>query len=152
MENLDNLYQWLDDEGVFLFDRQLPFSSRESNAVTIQLDAHRDVWGIFLDKGRLGTASEEKSALLHESGHYATGATHQVSSPFDLVQKHEYKANKWAVERAFSQDELDDAVAEGCIDIYSLADHFNVTIDFMRLALCWHIYGNLSVKDYMPFS
>lgn len=31
METLNNLYQWLSDEGVFLFDKPLPFSKKESN-------------------------------------------------------------------------------------------------------------------------
>ena len=49
MENLDSLYQWLDGEGVFLFDRQLPFSKDDSKATTIKLKPPNEVWGIFLD-------------------------------------------------------------------------------------------------------
>ena len=89
--------------------------------------------------------------MLHEGGHYATGTTHEVSSPYDLVEKHEYKANKWAVQRALSSDELDDAVAEGYTEIWSLAEHFGVTEEFMRKAVCWYTYGNLAVDDYMRF-
>lgn len=60
MENLDNLYQWLSDEGVFLFDKPLPFSKKESNALTIKLKPPIESWGIFLDKRKLKTSSEEK--------------------------------------------------------------------------------------------
>ena len=38
MEKLDKLYQWLSDEGVYLFDRQLPFSSNDTKAITIQFN------------------------------------------------------------------------------------------------------------------
>ena len=144
MENLDRLYQWLDKEGVFLFDRQLPFSKKDSHATTIKLKPPCEAWGLFLDKGRLRTEPEEKSALLHESGHYATGTTHEASSPFDLIQKHEYKADKWAVQRALSADELDEAVAEGHIELWDLAEYFGVTEELMRKAVCWYTYGSLN--------
>lgn len=150
MENLDNLYQWLREEGVCLFDRQLPFSQDSSKAVTIRLNGH-DTWGIFIDTGRMDTRTEEKAAMLHECGHYATGTTHEVSSPYDLVEKHEYKADKWAVQKALTAEELDDAVAEGHTDIWDLAEHFGVTEEFMRKAVCWYVHGNLAVEAYMNF-
>lgn len=75
-------------------------------------------------------------------------ATHEVNSPFDLVAKHEYKADKWAIERALSVDELDDAVAEGHTEIWDLAEYFGVTEDFMRKAVCWYTYGNLATELY----
>lgn len=148
MENLDNLYQWLSDEGVFLFDKPLPFSKKESNALTIKLKPPIESWGIFLDKRKLRTSSEEKCALLHESGHYSTGTTHEIYSPLDLIEKHEYKADKWAVERALSEDELDKAIAEGYTEMWDLAEHFGVTEDFMRKVVCWYTYGNLDVDWY----
>lgn len=145
MEKLDNLYQWVQNEGVYLFDRQLPFSCEDSKAVTIRLNGN-DTWGIFLDTGRMENSAEEKSTVLHESGHYATGTTHEVCSPFDLVAKHEYKANKWAVQRALSAEELDEAVADGHTEIWDLAEYFGITEDLMRKAVCWYTHGNLATE------
>lgn len=147
MENLDSLYQWLHDEGVFLFDRQLPFSKKNSNALTVNLSGS-DTWGIFLDGGELNTTAKKKSALLHEGGHYSTGTTHEVCSPWDLVAKHEYKADKWAVERALSEEELDEAVAEGHTELWDLADYFGLTEELMRKVVCWYTYGNLATELY----
>lgn len=147
MEKLDSLYQWLQGEGVFLFDRQLPFSKDRSKAVTIRLN-DGSTWGIFLDKGRIKTSAEEHSAVLHESGHYATGTTHAVTSPFDLVEKHEYKADKWAVKKLLSVDELDEAVADGCTEIWELAERFGVTEDLMRKAVCWYVHGTMKTDLY----
>lgn len=141
MESLTELRRWLMDEGVFLFDRQLPFHGGRTHAVTIRLAD--GTWGIFLDGDRLDTAAKEKSTALHEAGHYATGATHALCSPYDLVAKHEYKADKWAVQRAFSAQELDDAVAAGCTELWELAEHFGVTEEFMKKAVCWYQNGNL---------
>ena len=147
MEKLDNLRQWLSDRGVLLFDRQLPFSNEESKALTIKLN-NSDTWGIFMDSGRIMTTAEEKSALLHEGGHFSTGTTHQVSSPYDLVAKHEHKADKWAVCRALSADELDEAVAAGNTEVWQLADYFGITEDLMKKAVCWHTRGNLATELY----
>ena len=146
MEKLNDLRQWLTDQGVYLFDRQLPFHNDTSHAVTIRLDGN--VWGIFLDGDRLDTTAKEKSACLHEAGHFATGTTHALESPFDLVAKHEHKADKWAVERALTAEELDEAVAAGCTELWELAEWFNVTEDFMRKAVCWYTHGNLAADLY----
>ena len=150
MEKLDSLYQWLHEKGVYLFDRQLPFSNGATKALTVELKASND-YGIFLDKGRLKSKAEEVSALAHEAGHCATGATHELSSPFDLIEKHESKADKWAIERLVSSDELDAAVADGHTEIWDLAEHFGLTEDFMRKAVCWYTYGNLNVEHYMSY-
>lgn len=93
-------------------------------------------------------AADTFSALLHESGHYATGATHAVCSPYDLVEKHEYSADKWAVQRAVSEEALDEAVAAGITEIHALAEHFGITEDLMRKAVCWYTYGNVSAEMY----
>ena len=147
MERLNNLYQWLDEKGVFLFDRQLPFSKEETKALTVRLNGS-GTYGIFLDRGRMENTAEEYSSALHEGGHYATGTTHQADSPYDLVEKHEYKANKWAVRRAFTSEELDAAVADGYTELWQLAEYFGVTEDFMRKAVCWYTYGNLAAELY----
>ena len=147
MENLDKLYQWLSDEGVFLFDRQLPFSREGTKSTTVKLNGH-NTWGIFLDKGRIETEAEENTVLLHESGHYSTGTTHEVCSPWDLVEKHEHKAWKWAIRRSISKDQLDEAVAAGYSELWELADFFGVTEDFMRKAVCLYVHGNLNSELY----
>lgn len=147
MEKLDDLYQWLSGEGVYLFDRQLPFSSESSKAVTIKLPA-TETTGIFIDHERMNNSADEYCTALHESGHYATGTTHKLSSPYDLVEQHEKKADKWAVQHAVRPEELDEAVADGYTDIWSLAEYFGVTPTFMRKAVCWYLYGNLNPDYY----
>lgn len=97
---------------------------------------------------RIDTMQEEYSLMLHESGHYATGTTHEVCSPWDLVEKHEYSADKWAVEHAVTPEALDDAVAAGYTEIWQLADYFGVTEDFMRKAVCWYTNRNLAAELY----
>ena len=147
MRELTDIYKWYEDRGILLFDRQLPFSNEQSKAVTIRLRGD-GATGVFLDLGRIETAAEEAVTLLHEGGHCATGTTHSVVSPFDLIEKHEYKADKWAVQDAVSQEELDTARRAGYREIYELADFFNLTEAFMRKVICWYDHGNLDVECY----
>lgn len=148
MANLTELYQWLYDDGVYLFARPLPFSSGRTKSASIRLN-DTEAWGIFLDTEQLEDTRDEYSAMLHECGHYATGTTHAVSCPSDLVERHENRADKWAIRRAISGEALDTAVAAGHTEIWDLAEYFNVTEDFMRKAICWYTYGNLAVDKYM---
>ncbi len=147
MEKLISFYEWLRNEGVMLFERPLHFSNPKTKSVTISLKATDD-WGIFLDCSKIETLAEEKSIVAHECGHYATGATHTVSSPLDLVERHENKADKWAIKHLISREELDEAVKKGNTEIWELAEYFNVTEDFMKKVVCWYTYGNLDVDLY----
>lgn len=148
MERLTELYQWLYAEGVYLFARPLPFQNRATKSASIQLN-HSGDWGIFLDTEQLPSIREEYTAILHESGHYATGTTHAVNSPYDLVEQHENRADKWAIRRAVSQEQLEAAIAEGHTELWDLAEYFGITEDLMRKVICLYEHGNLAVDLYM---
>lgn len=136
MDKLTQLYEWLHQEGVFLFDRGLPFSNKDTKSVSIKLKED-GTWGIFVDAGRLTSRAEEREVLFHEAGHFATGTTHEVCSPFDLIEKHEYKANKWAIKNLIPKDELEKAVREGCSEPWELAEYFDVPQAFMEKAMAF---------------
>ena len=148
MEGLTDLYQWLYREGVMLFARPLPFSANAPKSVSIRLN-QSGAWGIFLDADQFLDTRDEYSTMLHECGHYATGTTHAVSSPSDLVARHENRADKWAIAWAVPADELETAVKEGCTEIWDLAERFHVTEDFMKKAVCWYRNGNLAAEMYL---
>lgn len=141
MEKTLTLYDELNRAGVRFYHWDL----EDGQACTLEMDGR---YGVFMDFDNIATGAEELVAVAHEGGHVFTGATHKVSSPYDLVAKHEYKADKWAVQRLISAEALDAAVAEGHTDIYALAEHFNVTIPFMKKAVCLHTHGNLAADLY----
>ena len=103
---------------------------------------------IAIDPFRLSGCQDEQTKLAHELGHCCTGSFYNIHSPFDIRQKHENRADKWAIYHIISEDELDEAVAEGYTEIWDLAEHFNVTEDFMRKVICWYTYGNLDTELY----
>lgn len=104
---------------------------------------------IAMDPWCLRTLSEEKTKLGHEIGHCATGSFYNENAALDIRRKHENRADKWAIKKLVPKRELDAAVADGCTELWDLAERFGVTEDFMRKAVCWYRYGNLAVEEYM---
>ena len=65
-----------------------------------------------------------------------------------MRQRHENRADKWAIQHLIPVEDLDEAVVEGCEDIPALSEHFCVTEDLMRKAVCWYTHGNLAAELY----
>lgn len=105
-------------------------------------------FGIAIDPEKIQSDADEFCKLAHEVGHCVTGAFYNRYSSFDLREKHEHRADKWAVERAIDPDALDAAIVAGYTEFWQLAEYFNVTEDFMRKAVCWYTYGNLATELY----
>lgn len=76
--------------------------------------------------------------MAHEAGHIMTGSMHRLSSPFELIGRHEYRAEKWAIKKLVPRDELDKALKRGCVELWEIAEHFNVTPQFMAKAISYY--------------
>lgn len=106
---------------------------------------------VAINPDKLRGELDEKMKLAHELGHCATGSFYNKYAACDVRRKHENRADKWAIKRFLSENDLDEAVADGYTDFWSLAEHFGVTEEFMRKAVCWYTYRNLAVEEYMNF-
>ena len=73
--------------------------------------------------------AEFKFMLAHECGHTATNTTHKVYSPFQLVRKNEYRANKYAFFRYMPPEEFEKAIAGGCRERWEFAEWFGLPED-----------------------
>lgn len=104
---------------------------------------------IAMDPWKMHTIPEETVCLTHEMGHCCTGNFYNIFATHDIRQKYENKADKWAVNYLIPKADLNRAVAEGHTELWDLAEHFNVTEDFMKKAVCWYKHGNLAVDCYM---
>ena len=98
---------------------------------------------IAIDPTKITSGADEKTKIAHELGHCVTGSFYNVYSSCDFRQRHEARADKWAIKRLLPEDELHDAVANGHTELWELADVFDVTIDLVRKAVSWYKYGNL---------
>lgn len=128
MVSLQQVYADIDEHNAKI----IPYSISFSSAATIE---YNHEYGIFVDFSRMKTISDITYALIHEVGHCATGCTHQVSSPLDLVEKHEYKANRWAIERYLPLELLNKAIKCGITECWELAEYFNLPEQFIKKAL-----------------
>lgn len=91
---------------------------------------------------------QERMHLSHEMGHCATGSFYSIHTAVDCRQRHENKADKWAIEQLIPVDDLDDAIAQGCTEVWELAERFQVTEEFIRQTVCWYVHGNLATELY----
>nr|DAO88770.1 MAG TPA: IrrE protein [Caudoviricetes sp.] len=93
---------------------------------------------IGLNPLMIDTTAEEKVLLAHELGHCMTGAFYNQYSKLDIREKHERRADKWAIKKLIPVDELKRAVKSGRESRYELAEYFNVTEDFMQKAMDYY--------------
>jgi len=103
---------------------------------------------VALDPWKMATVPMETVSLAHELGHCDTGSFYNPYAACDIRKRHENRADKWAIQHLISEEDLDQAVADGCEDIPALAEHFGVTEDFMKKAVCWYTHGNLAADLY----
>lgn len=101
---------------------------------------------IAMDPWWMGTLAQETVCLAHELGHCETGSFYNPRTGFDLRQRHENRANKWAIRKLIPASDLDQAVANGYREPWQLAEYFGVTEDFMRSAICLYTRGNLAAE------
>lgn len=137
MEKLLRLYDELQESGTRFYTWDL----LDQKAVTIKMLGQH---AIFMDFDNISCLSEEKVIVAHEGGHIATGATHEMNSPYDLIERHENRAWKWAIRKLIPKEDLVKAMREGYKETWDLAEYFDVTEDFIRKALCLYLNGNLN--------
>lgn len=103
---------------------------------------------VGMDESVCDGGALETVHLAHELGHCLTGSFYSIHTAVDSRRRHEVRADKWAIERLIPVEALDDAIASGCHSLWELAEHFGVTEQFIRKAVCWHVHGNLATELY----
>lgn len=84
------------------------------------------------------TRADERVCLAHELGHCQTSAFYNIYSPLDIRQKHENRADKWAVACLIPKADLLKAIKAGHSEPSELAEFFCVTEDFIKKAIAIH--------------
>lgn len=124
----------------------LSFPMEENGSMSLMLDDGRCFIGI--DESIQDGGIEERVHMGHELGHCVTGSFYNRYTRFDIRQRHENRADKWAIRQIIPVEDLDDAVADGCCEIWELAERFGVTEAFMRKAVCLYVHGNVAEELY----
>lgn len=128
MTDLQRLYDLAAEHGtqVFWFDLE--------TAESLSMPLADGSCAIAMDPWRLHTLADEKVKLAHELGHCETGAFYNQHAARDLRQKHERRADKWAVKKLLPEEKLIKAYFQGYRDPWEMAEYFDVTEAFVRKA------------------
>ena len=127
--SINNLYRIAEKQGITI-DR---FSLKENGSVSVK-DGDR----LFVGLDEALTGASEKVCLAHELGHCQTLSFYNMYSPFDIREKHEKKADRWAIKKLVPKTVFLKALRGGYDNIYSLAEYFGVTTDFMQKAVDYY--------------
>ena len=103
---------------------------------------------IGMDPKLCEEAPLERVHLGHELGHCVTGSFYNIYAAVDSRRRHENRADKWAIRCLIPLENLDDAIAEGCTELWQIADRFGVTEEFAKKAVCLYVHGNLATELY----
>ena len=93
---------------------------------------------VALDRRQCDSDREEKVMLAHELGHCIKGAFYNRYSPLDCKSRHERRANVWMYRRLVSEDELHNAVMKGYVEIWELAEYFDLPQEIMEKIVCYY--------------
>lgn len=143
MTTLLDLYEYAEDQGI-----DVDWFPMEQ-AASLSLPLPDGSCAIAINPWKMGTLAQETVCLAHELGHCKTGSFYNRYAALDIRQKHENRADKWAIRQLVPENALDQAVADGYADLPALAERFGVTEQFMRKAVCWYTHGNLAAELYL---
>ena len=118
----------------------------ENGSMSLQLE-DGSCW-IGIDESVLDGGVQERVHMAHELGHCLTGSFYNRYARIDSRRRHENRADKWAVHQLITVDELDEAVAQGCTELWELAERFGVTEAFLKKAVCCYVHGNVAAELY----
>lgn len=101
----------------------IPYMGCPQPAATI-----RDLedYAVFLDFSKITSTTLLRGICYHELGHIATGALHKVDSPYELVERSEYRANRWAAQHYLTDEDFREAFSYGYTESWRLSEYFNL--------------------------
>ena len=139
---LRQLYDLAEQENIPI----CPFPLPQTGSMSVMTEEGRCYIG--MDPACQDGGTEERVHLSHELGHCVTGSFYSIHTAVDCRERHENRANKWAIQALIPVEALDDAIACGCTEVWELAERFQVTEDFIRKTVCWYVHGNIAAELY----
>ena len=136
MTSLNQLYEHAEHGNIFVYFDNISFTK----ALTIK---DKENFNIAMDYNSISCEFEEKTVLMHELAHIATGAFYKNSNDIHYKRKMENKADKWLIKIMIPDTELQKAIAHGFTEPWELAELFEVTEDFIKKAMFFYQNGHL---------
>ena len=82
-----SLYNVLEDENIHYCNHELINSCG-------MITHYKDIIAIIVDENKTNTKISRNTVLIQELGHYFSGAYYKSNSPYQLIDKMEFKADK----------------------------------------------------------
>jgi len=127
---LSDFYTYCDDNDIDI----IPYIGMPSEGATVRDQGY---YAIFLDIAKIQSTRLLKGVCCHEMGHAATGALHKVYSPYETVERSEYRANRWMAENHITADMFREAFRDGRTEVWQLAEYFDLMEDVIRTAAAY---------------
>jgi hypothetical protein len=112
----------------------IPFAGIPQPGATIRDGSH---YAVFLDFSQIQSTRLLRGVCCHELAHIATGALHKVSSPYELVERSEYRANRWCAQHYLTIDDFREAFHAGYTELWQLAEFFDLPEQDVKNALTY---------------
>ena len=112
----------------------IPFMGCPQPGATVR---DQGFYAVFLDFSKIRSTRLLRGVCCHELGHAATGALHKVDSPFERVERSEYRADKWVAEHFLTQEDFRVAFQHGCTELWQLAEYFDMPEKDVQKALTY---------------
>lgn len=122
---IEDLQDIADEDGIEIMTADFPECSSmsimtDSGKCFIGMDSHQE------------SSAEELVRTAHELGHCETGAFYNRYSPFNVIEKQERTADKWAALKLIPPRKLLKMLRSEYIELWEIAEHFGVTEEFLR--------------------
>ena len=123
----------------------IPFRGVPQPGATIRDGSY---YAVFLDFSKIRSTRLLRGVCCHEMGHIATGALHKVDSPYELVERSEYRANRYFAEHYLTREDFQEAFRAGYTELWQLAEYFDFPEEDIKKALTyWSERKNVDFTD-----
>ncbi len=130
MFELKDFYDYCRQNGVDV----IPFAGMPHPGATLR---DRGRYAVFLDFTQISSTRLLRGICSHEMSHAATGALHKVASPFELVERSEYRANRYFAQHFLTAEDFQTAFREGFTELWQLAEYFDLPEQDVKNALTY---------------
>lgn len=129
MADLLSLYQFAESEDITVDCFEL------NNREALSFLSSDGKCYIAIDPFKLQSESDELLKLAHEMGHCVTGSFYNHWSTLDIRQKHERRADVWAIKKLLPLDELYRLYRNGITQPWELAEELQLSENFILKAI-----------------
>jgi len=138
LSKLEMVYNDIDKANIKIYDYHISDTKKAACVRTNSIKA------IAIDKSQIKTSAEERTIITEELSHYETNSLYLIefTSNTHIGRLNqiicEAKARHHTIKKLLPFKEMKEAIHNGCTEIYELAEHFEVTEDFIKSAIKYY--------------